>query len=152
MSLSLKSFNKVTIIAIITSMLLVAISVPTTKSASAANPGHTFYDLDKETVYGDPTDNSNESALALALISWIPGITAYKTLDYAMRIIGTSISWSAFVDDDKPKNEFQLYKYIYKADEVTMNYWGYFDVAVRNVDTMEEWMTYDHVIGKTAAK
>lgn len=139
--------KKITALALISCLLLSLFAVPA--KTTQAYSGHTLYDYSSKTVYGDPRDNSAETGLALALVAFVPGLGAYKTVDLMLKVLGGGLAYSSFVDKNKPKNQFTVYKWVYKANKTTSTYWGFYRIDIYNRDTGQKWYGSKKTIGKT---
>lgn len=122
-------------------------------SINSETPGGGGYDgyyldhVDTKYVYGDPNNSSGNGALVVALAAAIPGISAFKKISAALAYLGIYYTADSLDNTYDPNQRFKVSKYVYYADEPTMNSVGFYKVIITNVTTGEVWESESKNIG-----
>ncbi|GAA0464307.1 hypothetical protein [Alkalibacillus silvisoli] len=91
-------------------------------------------DIESTTDY---YDNTNETALALAIAAVVPGVSQITALDRALRLIALGFAYDAYSNEASQGHDFTVTQRTYLYHEASGDNVGFYTVTVRNTTTGE---------------
>jgi hypothetical protein len=126
---------------------------PNGKAEAHGAAGHTYVKTEYKTVYYDPRDAQAEAGVVLALSAYAPAVQSLRYLPRVLEVLGLGLaleSWFGELNLGPTNTRYMIMKEVYKSDNPTSNYYGYYQINIYNSATGETDYGDHMPIGKTS--